>query len=415
MQYNLVMSYAVDLHVHSRYAYATSRDLDFDSLARYAKIKGIDLLASADFTHPDWFEASRLKLKDKGTGLFEYGGVSFILGTEVECHGRQGGRGRRIHLLVFAPDFAAVERINTALSRYGRLDGDGRPALGLLPRELLALIKSIDEKCFLIPAHLWTPWFGLYGSKSGYDSLEECFGNDAGEISAIETGLSSDPAMNWRVPSLDNVSIMSFSDAHSAPNLGRELTVMNGEMTYDGLVQAMRRQDIAYTVEFYPEEGKYHHSGHRACHIKMSPDEVREQGEICPSCGRRITVGVSYRVEELGGRQVDTWVGDDGLVYGEMGRPPFKSLVPLREILSESLGFGVKTKTVARVYQRLIECFGTELAVLMEASIAEIEIASDERTAEGIDRVRRGDIRIEPGYDGVYGIVRVWGNGRQER
>ena len=408
------MSYAADLHVHSRYAYATSRDLDFDSLARYAKIKGIDLLASADFTHPDWFEESRLKLNDAGTGLFGYGGVSFILGTEVECHGRQGGRGRRVHVLVFAPDFAAVERINAALSRFGKLDGDGRPALGLLPCDLLALIKSIDERCFLIPAHLWTPWFGLYGSKSGYDSLEECFGSDAGEIPAIETGLSSDPAMNWRVPSLDNVSIMSFSDAHSAPNLGRELTVVNGEMTYDGLVRAMRRQNIAYTVEFYPEEGKYHHSGHRACHIKMSPEEVREEGEACPSCGRRITVGVSYRVEQLGGRQVNTWVGEDGLVHGDTGRPPFKSMVPLREILSESLGVGVRTKTVARVYERLIESLGTELSVLIDAPIAEIESVSDERTAEGIDRVRRGDICIEPGYDGVYGTVRVWGDETRE-
>ena len=409
------MSYAADLHVHSRYAYATSRDLDFDSLARYAKIKGIDLLASADFTHPDWFEESRRRLNDTGTGLFEYDGTSFILGTEVGCHGKQGDRSRRVHVLVFAPEFAAVERINAALSRYGKLDGDGRPALGLLPRDLLALIKSIDERCFLIPAHLWTPWFGLYGSKSGYDSLEECFGSDAGEIPAIETGLSSDPAMNWRVPSLDNVSIMSFSDAHSLPNLGRELTVVNGEMTYDGLFQAMRRQDIAYTVEFYPEEGKYHHSGHRACHVKMSPEELREQGEICRSCGRRITLGVSYRVEQLGGRQVDTWVGDDGLVHGDTGRPPFKSMVPLREILSESLGVGVKTKTVARAFARLIERFGTELSVLMEASIADIEIASDDRTAEGIDRVRRGDIFVDPGYDGVYGTVRVWGNPSQKR
>ena len=408
MQYNHAMSYVADLHVHSRYAYATSKDLDFDSLARHAKIKGIDLLASADFTHPEWFEESRLKLSDAGTGLFEYGGVSFILGTEVECHGRQGGRGRRVHILVFAPDFAAVERINAALSRYGRLDGDGRPALGLLPRELLMLIKGIDERCFLIPAHLWTPWFGLYGSKSGYDSLEECFGSLAGEIPAIETGLSSDPAMNWRVPSLDDVSIMSFSDAHSAPNLGRELTVMNGEMTYDGLVQTMRKQDISYTVEFYPEEGKYHHSGHRACHVKMSTEEVRERGEVCGSCGRRITVGVSYRVEELGGRQVDTWVGDEGLIHGDTGRPPFKSLVPLREVLSESLGVGPRTKKVGRVYDRLIERFGTEMSVLIEAPIAEIDFASDERTAEGISRVRRGDILIEPGYDGVYGTVRVW-------
>lgn len=214
--------------------------------------------------------------------------------------------------------------------------------------------------------------------------------------------------MNWRVPSLDNVAIMSFSDAHSAPNLGRELTVVNGEMTYDGLVQAIHRQDILYTVEFYPEEGKYHHSGHRACHIKMSPDEVREQGETCPSCGRPITVGVSYRVEELGGRQVDTWVGDDGLIHGETGRPPFKSLVPLREILSESLGVGPRTKKVGTVYERLTERFGTELSVLMDAPIAEIDFASDERTAEGIERVRRGDILIEPGYDGVYGTVRVW-------
>ena len=295
-----------------------------------------------------------------------------------------------------------------ALAKYGRLDGDGRPALGLLPRELLTLIKGIDESCFLVPAHLWTPWFGLYGSKSGYDSLEECFGSDAGAIPAIETGLSSDPAMNWRVPSLDDVAIMSFSDAHSAPNLGRELTVMNGEMTYDGLVQAMRRQDILYTVEFYPEEGKYHHSGHRACHIKMSPDKVRERGEVCPSCGRRITVGVSYRVEELGGRQVDTWLGDNGLVHGDVDRPPFKSMVPLREVLSESLGVGVRTKTVARVYERLIERCGTELSALMESPIEDIESASDERTAEAIGRVRRGDIHIEPGYDGVYGTVRVW-------
>ncbi|MCY4527687.1 MAG: endonuclease Q family protein [Chloroflexi bacterium] len=407
------MSYAVDLHVHSRYAYATSKDLEFDSLARQAKIKGIDLLASADFTYPDWFEESRLKLNDAGNGLFEYGGVTFILGTEVECHGKHDGRGRRVHLLVFAPSLETVERINSALSRYGKLDGDGRPALGLLPRELLTLIKSIDERCFLIPAHLWTPWFGLYGSKSGYDSLEECFGSDVGQIPAIETGLSSDPAMNWTVPSLDNLAIMSFSDAHSAPNLGRELTVVNGEMTYDGLVQAMRRQDILYTVEFYPEEGKYHHSGHRACLVKMSPEDVRKKGEDCRSCGRRITVGVSYRVKELGGRHVDTWVGDDGLVHGDTGRPPFKSMVPLREVLSESLGVGVGTKTVARMYERLIEALGTELTVLMDAPIAEIESVSNERTAEGIDRVRRGDIFIEPGYDGVYGEVRVWGKKRE--
>lgn len=402
------MSYVVDLHVHSRYAYATSRELDLDKLARHAKTKGIDLLASADFTHPDWFDECRLKLTDVGTGLFEYGGTSFILGTEVECHGRQGGRSRRVHVLVFAPSFAAVERMNEAFKAYGKLDRDGRASLHLLPRELLTLIKEIDERNFMIPAHLWTPWFGLYGSKSGYDSLEECFGNEASEIIAIETGLSSDPAMNWRVPSLDDVSIMSFSDAHSLPNLGRELTAMNGEMTYDGLVQAIRCQDIAYTLEFYPEEGKYHHSGHSSCGVKLSAKEVYEQGETCRSCGRRLTLGVSYRVEQLGGRQVDTWVGEDGLVHGETGRPPFKSLVPLREILAESLGVGKKTKRVAQLYERLIERFGTEPSVLMEAKIAEIDFISGERTAEGIERVRNGDIFIDAGYDGVYGDVHVW-------
>ncbi len=404
------MSYVADLHVHSRYAYATSRNLGFDTLSRQAKIKGIDLLASADFTHPEWFEESRNVLRETGTGLFEYGGTSFILGTEVECHGWQGGRSRRVHVLMFAPSFDCVERINGALGRYGRLDADGRPSLGMLPRELLGLVKEIDERCFLIPAHLWTPWFGLYGSKSGFDSLEECFGEDAGEIPAIETGLSSDPAMNWKVPSLDDVAIMSFSDAHSAPNLGRELTVMNGEMTYDGLVEAMHRQDIACSVEFYPEEGKYHSSGHRACGVRMSPEEIREDGATCRECGRLVTVGVSYRVEELGGRQVKTWIGEDGLLHGDTGRPPFKSMVPLREILAESLGFGVKTKRVAGVYNGLVERFGSELSVLMEASVEEIGRVSNERTAEGIDRVRSGDICIEPGYDGVYGTVRVWGD-----
>ena len=402
------MSYVTDLHMHSRYAYATSKELNLENLARWAKIKGIDLLASADFTHPLWFEECRKNLKDTGDGLFEYEGVKFILGSEVDTRGKQGGKSRRVHMLVFAPDFDAVERMNTVFRSHGKLDFDGRPSLDLLPGELLAVIKEIDERCFVIPAHLWTPWFGLYGAKSGYDSLQECFGDAASEIHAIETGLSSDPAMNWAVPSLDNVSIMSFSDAHSLPNVGRELTVVNGELSYDGLVRAIRQQDIAYTVEFYPEEGKYHHSGHRNCGVRLSSAELREKGDRCPVCGRKVTVGVSYRVEQLGGRQVKTWVGDDGFIHGDTGRPPFKSPVPLREILSESLRVGVNTKKVRTAYERLIEHFGSEFAALMDVPIAEIGLVSDDRTAEGIAKVRSGDIFIEPGYDGVYGKVKVW-------
>ena len=402
------MTYAADLHVHSRYAYATSKALDLNTLARYANIKGIDLLASADFTHPVWLDECRSKLVDAGTGVFEYGGASFILGTEIECGGVQGGRTRRVHVLIFAPGFDAVDRVNAALARYGRLDRDGRPAVRLLPAELLALIEDVDERCFLIPAHLWTPWFGLYGSKSGYDSLEECFGSDAGKIFAVETGLSSDPAMNWAAPSLDGVSIVSFSDAHSAPNLGRELTIMNGEMTYDGLLRALQKGDIAYTIEFYPQEGKYHDSGHRACGVRMSAREVRDRGETCPSCGRAMTLGVSYQVEQLGGRPVAAAVDDDGFVRADNGRPPFKRLAPLREILAESIGAGVGTKKVRVLYDRLVERFGTELAALMDAPISEIDFATDERTAEGIDRARRGAVEVEPGYDGVYGKLQIW-------
>ena len=408
------MTYAADLHVHSRYAYATSKALDLDTLARYANIKGIDLLASADFTHPAWFDECRSKLVDAGTGVFEYGGASFILGTEIECGGTQGGRTRRVHVLIFAPGFDAVERVNAALARYGRLDRDGRPAVRLLPAELLALIEDVDERCFLIPAHLWTPWFGLYGSKSGYDSLEECFGSDAEKIFAVETGLSSDPAMNWAAPSLDGVSIVSFSDAHSAPNLGRELTIMNGEMTYDGILRALQKGDIAYTIEFYPEEGKYHNSGHRACGVRMSAREVRERGEACPSCGHAMTLGVSYRMEQLGGRLVDARVGDDGFVRADNGRPPFKRLAPLREILAESIGAGVGTKKVRVLYDRLVERFGTELATLMDAPISEIDFATDERTAEGIDRARRGAVQVQPGYDGVYGKLQIWPEVRKD-
>ncbi len=408
MRRSATLSYAADLHTHSPYAHGTSKRLTFENLAKWARIKGIDLLASGDFTQPVWAAETRAKLRDLGDGLFEHGGVRFILGTEVNCSAIHAGRRRRVHILVFVPTLEAAEKVTSAMSTKGKLEWDGRPTLHMAPRELLDLLLSIDERCFVIPAHLWTPYFGLYGSKSGYDSLEECFEDLADHVHAVETGLSSEPAMNWRVPSLDGVSIMSFSDAHSPEKLGRELTVISGKPSYDGLVAAMKEQAIEYTVEFFPEEGKYHNSGHRKCGVSMSPQDVAARGPQCPACGRRVTLGVLHRVEELAAREVTTHMGSDGLVRGENGRPPFRMLVSLRQIIAEALDVGPNTKTVARTYSALIGAIGAEMDILIGAPIHDIELAAGERVAGGVARVRRGEVSIEPGFDGRYGAVRVW-------
>ena len=410
------MIYSADLHLHSPYARATSRELTFENMARWARIKGIDLLASADFTHPEWFAETKRKLRPTGDGLYECEGVRFVLATEVNCNGHQGGRNRRIHMLMFAPSFEVVERINEALADKGLLASDGRPTLHLTPHELLETLLHIDERTMLIPAHAWTPHFGLYGSRTGFDSLEECFGDLTRHIFAIETGLSSDPAMNWRMPELDDVSIVSFSDAHSLPKMARELTFIDGELSYDGLRQALKEQSIAYTVEFFPEEGKYHHSGHRKCGVNLSPEEVAKTGATCPVCGRRMTLGVMQRTESLARRDVSAVRGADGFVrhegrsdgQGEGGRPPFRSLVGLQQIVAESMGRGVNTKGVRTQYMRLVEELGSEMHILMDADTSDIERVGGERIADGVERVRGGDIYIEPGYDGVFGKVQVW-------
>ena len=403
------MSYVADLHVHSPFARGTSRRLTFDGLAHWAGVKGIDLLATGDFTHPTWIEETRQRLDDAGNGLFTLGSVHFVLGTELSCVASQGGRSRRVHVLALAPELDTVARINLALAEHGKLASDGRPILRLTPRDLLETLLEIDDRCLMIPAHLWTPWYGLYGSKSGFDSLEEAFGDLADRVTAVETGLSSDPAMNWGVPSLDGVSIVSFSDAHSPAKLGRELTVFDGELSYDGLARALRTGGIAHTVEFFPEEGKYHHSGHRKCGVRYTPEQVAERGVRCPACGRPLTIGVLQRVEELSRRAVEARRGADGLVRSDNGRPPFRSLVGLADVVAEALGCRPQAKRAAAVYDRLVSRFGSELAVLIDAPVQDIASTAGERTAEGVGRVRSGDVRIEPGYDGEYGAVRVWG------
>lgn len=413
------MTYTADLHIHSSYAYATSPSLNFENLAHWARLKGIDLLASADFTQPEWFAESKAKLSETGDGLYEYDGVKFVLGTEVNCTARVGRRARRVHILMFAPNLSSVSKINDALERRGaKLDGDGRPTLTMSPRDLLEMILEIEPRCMMIPAHAWTPWFGIFGSKSGFDSLEECFGDLTPHIHAIETGLSSDPAMCWRVPELDDVSIVSFSDAHSLPKLARELTVFNGSPSYDGLAEALRTQDIAYTVEFFPEEGKYHHSGHRKCGVSLTTDEVNEYGSACPVCKRPVTLGVMQRVEELARRKHDTRRDRNGLVRSLKGRPPYRSLVSLQEILSEAMGVGINTKRVQRAYMSLVENVGSELDVLL--SIPSGEVAATlphfgRTVADGLEKVRAGDIHVIPGFDGQYGTVKVWPEDSQTR
>ncbi len=406
------MTYSADLHIHSSYAYATSPALNFENLARWAKLKGIDLLASADFTHPDWFTESSAKLTDTDDGLYEYDGVKFILGTEVSCVARVGGRSRRVHILMFAPTLDSVARVNDALNRRGaKLNGDGRPTLTIAPRDLLETLLEIEPRCIMIPAHAWTPWFGVFGSKSGFNSLEECFGDLTPHIHAIETGLSSDPAMCWRVPELDDLTIVSFSDAHSLPKLARELTIFNGSPSYDGLAESLRTQNIAYTIEFFPEEGKYHHSGHRRCGVSLTPDEVNRRGTACPVCKRPLTLGVMQRVEELARRETVTHTDARGLIRSPNGRPPYRSLVSLQQILSEAMSVGVNTKRVRTAYASLVENFGNELDVLISVPTHEIADAIPrygQLVAEGIEKVRAGDIHIIPGFDGQYGTVRVW-------
>ena len=296
-------TYLADLHLHSSFAIATANDITVPALAHWARRKGIHLLASADFTHPVWRAHLQETLQPTTGDLFIHEDTHFILGTELSCVFKHAGKGRRMHLLVYVPSFTAVEEICRFLERVGaKLAGDGRPLISLHARELTDAILEIDPRSIIVPAHAWTPWYALFGSKSGFDSLEECFGDLTPAIPALETGLSSDPAMNWRVPDADGRSIVSFSDAHSLRNLGREATAFQGPLTFDGLAAALKEERIAYTVEYYPEEGKYHATGHRACNVRYLPADTQAKGTSCPICGRPLTVGVLERVEALATR-----------------------------------------------------------------------------------------------------------------
>jgi len=388
-----------DLHLHSRFSRACSKDLNIENLEKYARIKGVNLLGTGDFQHPSWFKELKQELVEGGNGILKTeSGFPFLLSTELSNIYSQGGKGRRVHNVVLAPGFEVAEQVIGVLGKRGRLDYDGRPIFGFSCIEFVELMMGISKDIEVIPAHAWTPWFSVFGSKSGFSTLEECYGDQAKHIHAIETGLSSDPKMNWRLSSLDGIQLVSFSDAHSfwPHRIGREATVFDlKELNYFNILNAIRTgKGLAETLEFFPEEGKYHWDGHRNCGVVMSPKEAIKNRDLCPKCGRPLTIGVEHRVEELADRP-------DG--FRPEGAKPFKSLIPLSEIIGAVLGTQPFSKRVWEEYHKLVGSFGNEFNVLLEAGKGEMEDVADKGIAKAVIDVREERVRFNPGHDGVYG------------
>lgn len=426
------MPYIADLHIHSLYSRATSKTSHLHGLAAFAAIKGIDVVGTGDFTHPGWFshllenlaeaEPGFFRLKDISPELFrdvipaglepDISRVRFVLSSEISSIYKRGGKVRKVHNMLFAPDFDSVRRINAALSVIGNLESDGRPILGLDSRNLLEIVLEKAPRGFLVPAHIWTPWFSLFGSKSGFDSIEECFGDLTEHIFALETGLSSDPDMNRTISALDNYSLISNSDCHSPGKLGREANIFSTGFDFFSIGEALRKpsedngeQRFAATIEFYPEEGKYHCDGHRKCGVCMEPRETREHKGICPACGRSLTVGVLSRVMELADRTVPVY---------PPGSPVVHSLVPLTELLGELLRVGSSAKKVMQAYVQLVQRFGSEFAILLNTDIDDLERGSSPLLAEAVKRVRTGKVIRRPGYDGEFGVIRVFSDSERK-
>lgn len=450
------MQVIADLEVHSKYARAVSPQMTIPNIASWAEKKGIGLVGTGDFTHPLWLRELEANLEEAGEGVYRLrsnvksprprqakrGGqmskVRFLLTSEVSCIYSHKGKGRRVHIMVYLPSFSNVRKFNEELTRRGaNLLSDGRPIIGLTLSQVAEIALNVDPNAIIIPAHVWTPWFGFYGQMSGFDSLEEAFGKISPYICAMETGLSSDPAMNWRIEELTNRNIVSFGDAHSLQKLGREATVFEVEkLDYENIRAALNtRPDslsgssskIANTIEFYPEEGKYHYTGHRKCKVVYSPNEARKMGMICPVCGKSLTVGVMSRVETLASQDVETesefdkygvrWIraaGPEGLWPGGIKRP-YVMLVPLMEIIAEALGVGVGTQQVSTIYEQLVNSFESEFKILLKTSNTDLKKIANPKIIEGIEKVRSGDIVIEPGYDGVFGKVKIWKEGQEEK
>jgi DNA helicase-2/ATP-dependent DNA helicase PcrA len=416
---SLPMRFHADLHIHSKYSRATSKDCDLEHLAYWARKKGITVVGTGDFTHPVWLGELKETLVPAEPGLFRLrddiarsvderlppscnGQTRFMLSVEISTIYKKGELTRKVHHLVYVPDFAAADRFAARLARIGNIASDGRPILGLDSRHLLEIVLEASPDAYLVPAHIWTPWFAVLGSRSGFDTVAECYGDLADHIFAVETGLSSDPAMNWRISFLDRYRLVSNSDAHSPPKLGREATLFDTDVDYFALRRALETgAGYVGTVEFFPEEGKYHLDGHRKCNIRLTPEETRAQGGRCPVCGQPVTVGVMHRVDALADR-----------AEAESAPPPTAGqvcrLVPLPEILSEITASGPTSQTVERNYERLLSSLGAELSILEQVPVEDIARAESSLLAEGIARLRAGKVIRDAGYDGEYGVIRLF-------
>jgi len=412
-------SFLADLHIHSRFSRATSPDCTLEGLHHWAQLKGVTVVGTGDFTHPGWFAELSAKLVPAASGLYQlrpaaavaadrdvpetcHAPVRFLLTGEISTIYKRDGRVRKVHSIVLAPDLETVAKINARLNAIGNIRSDGRPILGLDPRNLLEILLEANPACALIPAHIWTPWFAMLGSRSGFDALEECFGDLSPHIFAVETGLSSDPPMNWRVRSLDTVALVSNSDLHSPSKLGRNANVFFGAPDYFVMLDGLRRKDPSVcggTIDLFPEEGKYHLDGHRACNFVCTPEESRRRGDQCPKCGQPLTLGVLHRVLALADRPA-----------GE--RPPnalpHRYIIPLGELLGELLDVGAGSKKVQEAYQKLIAACGPELGILLDVPPDRLEAHGPARIGEAVRRLRAGKVFRRGGYDGAYGVVTVF-------
>lgn len=417
------MRYIADLHIHSKYSRACSKDLDLEHNRLWAMKKGIQILGTGDFTHPTWLAELKEKLVEEKPGLYKLktpfvspliGGknkedeVLFMLTTELSCIYKQGDKTRRIHICVFVPDFATVDTIVADLEKRGvNLKSDGRPIMGIPADELTKVVISANKDSMVIPAHAWTPWFSVFGSKSGFDTLEECFKDQSKEIFAIETGLSSDPPMNHRLSMLDNITLISNSDAHSPANLGREANafeIPESELSFNEIRRILKIRDkkrFLYTIEFFPEEGKYHHDGHRECQVNFAPVETKKHHGLCPVCKKPLVIGVLNRVDELA----------DRTRYDEKNFIPHKHIVPLPEIIAESYGYGKASKKVQQAYEEFIAKGGSEFEILLDKPYEELARFTIPEVVQGIQNVREGRVRPVAGYDGVYGVIKALKDG----
>ena len=402
----------LDFHIHSKYSRATSKHFDLEEMYKWSKIKGVDIISAADFTHPAWFKILEQNLIEyqPGAGLYYLKNrsqdVLFIISTEISCIYSQGGKTRRVHVCLLAPSLEIAKKINESLAARGaKLASDGRPILGLSAKSILEICLEIDERIMVIPAHAWTPWFAVFGSKSGFDSLEECFEDLTPYVHAIETGLSSDPLMNWQWSKLDQITLVSNSDAHSGPHIGREANVFDlQDVTYDEIREIINTKDkkrFLYTIEFYPEEGMYHYDGHRDCQFSCSPqDSIKKYKNICLKCKKPLTLGVLNQVEKLADRaeqKIDTDC-----------RIPYKNIIPLPEIIADYFGVNRSSKKVEQLYFDIIRQAGSEFKVSLDLSVEELKKIMPADLAAGIINMRSGKIKLSPGYDGQYGSVQIF-------